>query len=436
MKKIGKKIISMLCMISSLVSSKTSANNRSVNRNAIIATTSVAAATLSTSAAIAALVSSSKTTDLLPNPKKYKNVLEESQHDLSGYTTKKIKNENGGDPKEVITGKIEFVPIKEEHRNDWMRIMNCSDKEGREYLKWWTQNDDLNGEKMESSFEYRLKNSKVNGNKAYPECICFMIKFYELDEQPKTKDETKSQKPKFKKDPEIVGHITLTSFKYNLDDKEPNCFFVSYVVDKQYQGKGIATKALDLITKFGTRLHQTGLVPFRNYIMYIANENLGSQRVAAKCGFKNVGETKKERSNNLDAHIWVKKDDSNRTLDYLLKGKRGKTTLNELNKKKKEVVLPKPKTNSKSKVKLIDFNEWLENSNKEKFKNFEGFEKIKNSVESLTKYEDVVIHMKHSEWPVAWLKDGKFYPAIPDGLTGETIKKIAHKLVGLKCSCS
>jgi RimJ/RimL family protein N-acetyltransferase len=423
-KKIGKKMISMLCMLASIVSSKTSAGR--LNKNVIIPT---AAATMALPKIIA-------TTALLPSQKKYEDILKEAQkeHILSGYATKKIKNESGNVIKEVITGKIEFVPIEEKHHDDWMRIMDCSNKQGCDYLKWWTSEDYLNNKSMEDSFAYRLKFSKVNNNEAYPKCICFMIKFHELDE-PKTKDEFKNQKPKFK-DSKIVGHIALSSFKYNLDDKKPNCFFVSYVVDKNCQSKGIATKALSLITKFGTRLHQTGLVPFKSHIMYIADENLSSQAVAKKCGFKNVGRSDKKRSNNLDAHIWVKEDDSNRTLNYLLKGERGKAILNELNKQKSEIVLAKPKTNNKSKIKLIDFNEWLQNSNKEEFKNFEEFEKIKNSVESLTKDEDVVVHMKHSEWPVAWLTDGKFYPAIPDDLTVETIKKIAHKLVGLKCGCS
>ena len=417
-------------MLASLASGKTTSAGR-LNKNVIIP---AAAATLALPAVIT-------TTALLLKEKKYEDILEEArkEHLLSGYATKKIKDEKGNVIKEVVKGKIELVPIEEKHRGDWMRIMDCSNKEGREYLQWWTRSDGLNNKGMESSFESRLETSKVNNNEAYPKCICFMIKFYELDE-PKTKDEIKNQKPKFK-EPKIVGHIALTPFKYNPDDKKddkgPNCFFVSYVVEKDCQGKGIATTALSLIKKFGTRLHQTGLVPFIDYIMYIADKNPGSQKVAEKCGFENKGEVKDiEQSNGLKAHIWVKKGESNRTLDYLLKGKRGKTTLNELNKKKKDIVLQEPKTNNKSKSKLIDFNEWLKNSNKEEFKNFEGFEKVKNSVENLTKDEDVITHMKHSEWPVAWLQDNKFYPAIPDDLTGETIKKIAHKLVGLKCSCS
>ena len=428
MKKIGKKIISMLCMLASVASGKTSAGR--LNKNVIIP----AAATALTLPAVIT------TTALLLKEKKYEDILKEAQkgHFLSGNATKKEKKD-GKVIKEVITGKIELVPIEENHRGDWMRIMDCSNKEGREYLQWWTRSDGLNNKSMESSFESRLETSKVNNNEVYPQCICFMIKFYELDE-PKTKDEIEAQKPKFK-EPKIAGHIALTPFRYNPDgkepnDKEPDCFFVSYVVDKEHQGKGIATKALDLITTFGIRLRQNGLVPFRDYIMYIADENPGSQAVAKKCGFKDVGETKKEQSNNLAAHIWVKSDDSNRIVDYFLKGNRGKVTLKELNKKKKDIVLPQPKTNSKSKAKLIDFNEWLKNADKEEFENFEGFEKIKNSVESLTKDDDVIKHMKHSEWPVAWLQDNKFYSAIPDDLTGETIKKIAHKLVGLKCSCS
>lgn len=329
MKKIGKKIISMLCMLASVASGKTSAGR--LNKNVIIP---AAAATLALPAVIT-------TTALLLKEKKYEDILEEArkEHLLSGYATKKIKDEKGNVIKEVVKGKIELVPIEKKHRDDWMRIMDCSNENGRNYLKWWTKSEDLSNRYMESSFEDRLKTSKVNNNEAYPQCICFMMQFYELDE-PKTKDEIKNQKPKPKfKEPKIVGHIALTPFKYNPDDKKndkgPNCFWVSYVVDKDYQGKGIATTALSLIKKFGIRLRQTGLVPFRDYIMYIADDNLGSQKVAEKCGFKDVGETKKEQSNNLAAHIWVKSDDSNRIVDYFLKGERGKATLNELNKKKK-----------------------------------------------------------------------------------------------------
>ena len=326
MKKIGKKIISMLCMLASVASGKTSAGR--LNKNVIIP---AAAATLTLPAVIT-------TTALLLKEKKYEDILEEArkEHLLSGYATKKIKDEKGKVIKEVITGKIEFVPIEEKHRSDWMRIMDCSNKKGREYLQWWTRSDGLNNESMKSSFDCKLKSSKVDNNEAYPKSICFMIKFYELDES-KTKDEIKNQKPKPKfKEPKIVGHIALNPFKYNTDGKDPNCFFVSYVVDKEHQGKGIATKALDLITEFGIRLRQTGLVPFRNYIMYIADENPGSQAVAKKCGFENKGKVEdKRQSNDLDAHIWVKEDVSNSVVDYLLKGKRGKATLNELNKKKK-----------------------------------------------------------------------------------------------------
>ncbi|MBR0184144.1 MAG: GNAT family N-acetyltransferase [Clostridia bacterium] len=325
MKKIGKKIISMLCMLASVASGKTSAGR--LNKNVIIP---AAAATLALPAVIT-------TTALLLKEKKYEDILEEArkEHLLSGYATKKIKDEKGNVIKEVVKGKIELVPIEKKHRDDWMRIMDCSNKKGREYLQWWTRSDGLNNESMKSSFDCKLKSSKVDNNEAYPKSICFMIKFYELDES-KTKDEIKNQKPKPKfKEPKIVGHIALNPFKYNTDGKDPNCFFVSYVVDKEHQGKGIATKALDLITEFGIRLRQTGLVPFRDYIMYIADDNLGSQKVAEKCGFKDVGETKKEQSNNLAAHIWVKSDDSNRIVDYFLKGNRGKATLNELNKKKK-----------------------------------------------------------------------------------------------------
>ena len=72
---------------------------------------------------------------------------------LSGYSKKHSKATN----EEIITGKIKLVPIKEEHRNDWKRIMDCSDEKGKGYLQWWTKSENLNNNYMPQHFPSPLK---------------------------------------------------------------------------------------------------------------------------------------------------------------------------------------------------------------------------------------------------------------------------------------
>ena len=419
MKKIKKKIIITLCMLTSLFPNNIKARDLDYYN----------------------FINQFSAFSISSKNRKYEKILEEAKKDriLTGYTIKKIKAKDKNSEKQVITGKIELVPIDKKYHDDWMRIMDCSDEENRKYLKWWTKNDFLNNESMEESFNFKVELTKINNNfDNYPRCANFMIKFYELDE-PKTKEEIKNQKIKFKES-KIVGFTGLTCAQENPYDTEQGNFVVSYIVDKNFQGKGIATEALQLITKLGSRLYQTGLFPFKSFVMYIACENKGSIKVAEKCGFRDAGPVPKEITNNLESHIWVKKDNSNRILDYLLKGKRAESILNELNIQKTDIVISCPsddnKNNKNNKSELIDFNNWIENyANNKEFENYSGFEQIKNNLENLIKNENVIFHMKHSEWPIAWIKNNVFYSAIPDSLNEEIIKKVAHSFFGLECNC-
>ena len=415
MGKVKKKIIILFCILTTVVPHKTNAKNLDFNE----------------------IISQFEEFNIFSNNQKYDKIIEEARQDkiLSGYTTKKIKNSDNNSETQVITGKIELVPMSEEHHDDWMRIMDCSDEKDREYLRWWTRNDLLDNKHMELSFYNKIKLSKINdANKAYPECSNFMIKFYELEEF-KTKKEIESQEIKFK-EPKIVGFVGLSCLDANKESEiKQGSFVVGYVVDKNFQGKGIATQALKSITKLGSRLYQTGLFPYKSFVMYIACENKASMRIAEKCGFINKGSVPKELTNNLEAHMWIKKDNSNRILDYFLKNNLNIKILNKLNIEKSDIVIPCPNNNN-SRPKLIDFNNWEKNyANNKKFQNFSGFEKIKNKIQELNKNKNILFHMKYTEWPVAWLKDKKFYMAIPDSLNEEIINKVAHSFLGLKCNC-
>ena len=86
---------------------------------------------------------------------------------LSGYS-KKYSNATN---EEIMTGKIKLVPIKEEYRNDWKRIMDCSDEKGKGYLQWWTKSENLNNNYMEDSFDLYVDSMRKPGrlNKFLPD---------------------------------------------------------------------------------------------------------------------------------------------------------------------------------------------------------------------------------------------------------------------------
>lgn len=111
MKKIGKKIAAMLCMLSTAIPSNIKAKDSK--------SYSISEYTISSS------------------NKKYEQMFIKATSGeylkfLSGYTTKKDEN---NPEKEFVTGKIELVPIVKEHYYDWMKIVDCFNNKNREYIK-------------------------------------------------------------------------------------------------------------------------------------------------------------------------------------------------------------------------------------------------------------------------------------------------------------
>ena len=58
---------------------------------------------------------------------------------------------------------------------------------------------------------------------------------------------------------------------------------VSYWIDQQYWGKGLATEGLKMFIEESSK---------RPLFARVAYDNYGSQRVLEKCGFKSIGEAK------------------------------------------------------------------------------------------------------------------------------------------------
>ena len=335
---------------------------------------------------------------------------------LSGYSKKYSKATN----EEIITGKIKLVPIEEKYRNDWKRIMDCSDEKGKYYLQWWTKSENLNNNYMEDSFDSYVDAMRKPGrlNEFLPDKLTFMIEFSEI-ESPVSKEDIGNAKFK---EPKIAGYTTISCGRENEETfVKRGSYTLSYVVDRDFQGKGIATKSLEMITSFGSELYLNGLYPFKSFVMYIACDNKASEKVALKNGFKDMGSVPIERTNNLVSHMWYKEDKSNRFLNLL------NSPIGIFNEKLlKESVLLYPKNEN---FEVVDFYDFTEKS--EKFEKMEGFEKIQSQIDALTvKYGDtdmdLVYHMWHSEWPVAWMKDEKLYSAIPENLSVENIYKISH----------
>jgi len=295
MKKIGKKIAAMLCMLSTAVPSNIKAKDSK--------SYSISEYTISSS------------------NKKYEQMFIKATSGeylkfLSGYTTKKDEN---NPEKEFVTGKIELVPIVKEHYYDWMKIVDCFNNKNREYIKYWVgKKEELNNDFMDRYFKNMILTSKSPN----PNMANFMIKFYELDglnEPLKTEEEIKNNENKIKfKNPKIVGHIYLNLLKNNS-------LMSGYVIDKNFQGKGIATKALKLITKLSLKLYEDGFSPGKSIVMYIVDNNKGSNRVAEKCGFVDMGPDPKESCVDPEkntVHKWGKKLnlDSDSKIKYIVPG--------------------------------------------------------------------------------------------------------------------
>lgn len=245
-------------------------------------------------------------------------ILQNFESSMTGYIEKKI---DGKDEK-ILIGKIKLVPISEKHKEDWNRIMDCSNDQGKDYLKWWTSKETLNNDFMDKKFNslVKLMHNKI------PKRLTFMVEFSEFETPVETKNLSKAKL----KDPKIAGHISLVYnqskrkkiFKsfVNSDIKDfisPFGFYekkfkfydqgeclLSYVVDKDFQGKGIGTKSLEIATNLGEILYLNGTYPVKNFILYIACDNVGSKRVAEKCDFRDAGPVPKNLTNNLEAHKW------------------------------------------------------------------------------------------------------------------------------------
>lgn len=74
---------------------------------------------------------------------------------------------------------------------------------------------------------------------------------------------------------------------------------ITYWMDKQYWGKGIATKALTEFLKIETTRPIYGRVAF---------DNIGSQRVLEKCGFVKIGTDRgfaNERQAEIEEYIFI-----------------------------------------------------------------------------------------------------------------------------------
>jgi RimJ/RimL family protein N-acetyltransferase len=79
----------------------------------------------------------------------------------------------------------------------------------------------------------------------------------------------------------LVGSISLWGFSRSEEDYEPNMCSISYWVDEENNGKGIATKAVNLVVRhaFETLDIQTVEAPIQPH-------NLASIKVVSKLGFR------------------------------------------------------------------------------------------------------------------------------------------------------
>ena len=78
---------------------------------------------------------------------------------------------------------------------------------------------------------------------------------------------------------EIAGAIILKNFDWHVQKCE-----IGYFIDKNYEGKGITTKAVSLINE-----HCFRDLKLNKVFMRIAEDNHSSRRVAEKNGFINEG---------------------------------------------------------------------------------------------------------------------------------------------------
>ena len=97
----------------------------------------------------------------------------------------------------------------------------------------------------------------------------------------------------------IVGDIIAGSVsKFELEGKAE----ITYWIDKKFWGKGVATKALKELLQNE---------PARPIFGRVAFDNLGSQKVLEKCGFKKIGTDKgfaNARQTEIEEYIYKLSD--------------------------------------------------------------------------------------------------------------------------------
>lgn len=79
---------------------------------------------------------------------------------------------------------------------------------------------------------------------------------------------------------------------------------IGYFIDEESWGKGIATKAIKLLEKIG--FQELGL---KRIEILMDPKNVGSERIAIKCGYSKEGTMKKATKNGddyTDAHLYAK----------------------------------------------------------------------------------------------------------------------------------
>ena len=331
----------------------------------------------------------------------------------------------------LITGKIKLVPMNSSHRDAWNKILDSTSDEQKDYLKWYTTTENLNNNSLVTEeFDMTLMQSKFEKRKFMKEyyyklanVIPFMIEFTEF-ENPVKKEDINNAKEKPSK---ITGTISICPYKNEYDKDDNYQFLFDYVVDKSTQGKGIGTATIKCAQDFARQLNLQGIYQNKGFFMKIANDNIGSIRVAEKTGFHDGGEIPIETSNFLPAHKWEKEDNSNKVLN-LLNVYEGSTSIKDFF---KSFILPFSEKDEYPVDKCIGYNEWNLNKDKYKKSNQIEYNKIEQNLENLAKKSNAYIHeyLEYVDLPVAWKKaDGSFTNALNSGITEEHVQAIEEVL--------
>ena len=83
---------------------------------------------------------------------------------------------------------------------------------------------------------------------------------------------------------ELIGFIDIKNIDWNIPKAE-----LGFYTDKEYAGKGITSKAFNLIVNYCF-----GELGFRKLYLRTHESNLAAQRLAEKCGFEVEGKIRKD----------------------------------------------------------------------------------------------------------------------------------------------